>query len=868
MGIIQNLSVLALRQLLPTIVNAVGHQVLGGVAETTTNYLTARFTDHSQRFNDALLYANERAWNALEVALAGESILERCKVTLASADDKGFRQQVQLFLNTFPLPELTGKAEFRRKCLAELQGAKKKGITAQGQLTPKDLARQTADFIRFSGEQIHSAEQSLFKTIIADLEQANCSSLCWLLSQQVSRGTPLLVVAVRYFFRREVESDPQLAAGMTFTMLDQLNQTQMASLQAFNDLATKQAQQMSLVLDSLQGIQAGVASVSAVQVTHGKKLDELLMGVNEMLKRLGLLANQATPTGASIRTDQQFQQAKDLLCKWESVPEADRQRASASQMNAVGKLQLEAGEVASAQRTFSAAAQRTSDAGQKAEAHFNAYRAALEKRDWGVALQELTKAAQLDPKRFATFPMGRYQPLRILGAGGFGVAFLCQHKFMDAKVVVKTLTLDSSERDADKVFSEARLLKQLEDPQIIQMSDCGYVDQANKSRPYLVMDYFDGVTLEDHVETRGTLQLYDVWCLIQQIASGLQEAHEKGIFHRDIKPANILVRWDGEGWQSKIIDFGLALKQDVLQTSATVRSLNSRSTINYSITGTLEYAPPEQLGRNQFPVGPYSDLYSFGKTWLYALFKTTQPNFQNWKALRKPKFADWLCKLVAENPKDRFANFEVAMEELPRMHRPKGWPNQHAESDDPKETMTAVPAAKAEAAPPQFNPKLFVLRGQKPSVSYSLREGPNLVVRSVDIERYVDQLLEKMDTNKDGKISRQEATGRVAEIFNHLDLNKDGVLDKDELRKAVIRSFSQKNKPIDIDLKEQDAPERLTLSREHALIVVAEGKMFIEDAESANGTYLNRSKLPPGQKHALQDDDIVQMGQIKLQVRM
>ena len=95
----------------------------------------------------------------------------------------------------------------------------------------------------------------------------------------------------------------------------------------------------------------------------------------------------------------------------------------------------------------------------KAEAHFNAYRAALEQRDWASALRELIEAVKLDGRRFAPFPVGKYHPLRILGAGGFGVAFLCKHKYMDAQVVVKALMLEDLGRDADKVFAEAQVLQ-------------------------------------------------------------------------------------------------------------------------------------------------------------------------------------------------------------------------------------------------------------------------------------------------------------------------------------------------------------------------------------------------------------------------
>ena len=77
---------------------------------------------------------------------------------------------------------------------------------------------------------------------------------------------------------------------------------------------------------------------------------------------------------------------------------------------------------------------------------------------------------KLDGKRYAPFPVGKYHPIRILGAGGFGTAFLCRHKYMNAEVVVKTLHLDALGRETDKVFTEAQVLRQLDHPAIIRAS--------------------------------------------------------------------------------------------------------------------------------------------------------------------------------------------------------------------------------------------------------------------------------------------------------------------------------------------------------------------------------------------------------------
>ncbi len=97
-------------------------------------------------------------------------------------------------------------------------------------------------------------------------------------------------------------------------------------------------------------------------------------------------------------------------------------------------------------------------------------------------------------------------------------------------------------------------------------------------------------------------------------------AHAQGVLHRDLKPANLLVHKDGDHWQVKIIDFGLALRQQMIDTSKVRTGATHKSILDWSVAGTLDYAPPEQLGKLRgTPSGPYSDVFAFGKMCLYSL---------------------------------------------------------------------------------------------------------------------------------------------------------------------------------------------------------------------------------------------------------
>src|SRR5262249_22644611 len=137
----------------------------------------------------------------------------------------------------------------------------------------------------------------------------------------------------------------------------------------------------------------------------------------------------------------------------------------------------------------------------------------------------------------------------------------------------------------------------------------------------------------DFIQERGTITPGDLIEVARQLAQGMHAAHQRSVLHRDLKPANVLVRQDGPNWEVRIIDFGLALRRQTVETSLAVRPAG-HTVLGDSVAGMVRYAPPEQMGELKgVPPGPYSDVYSFGKVCCYALFRTTEPRDRHWQAV-------------------------------------------------------------------------------------------------------------------------------------------------------------------------------------------------------------------------------------------
>jgi len=611
MGIVQDLFVIALRHM----VQAAGCTA----ADKAMDFVIDRFTNHGAKLHKALNTANDRAWRTLESSLTGPSMWD---FVFKSAEDKAIEEELRVFLDSSTqLRNIAKDNNLSQKCLQELRAARQQGLLHGAQTNPSDLAQSTGGFAMLSEPQaVLDAEWNFVLRIAAELHKANHINLAGVLRLRPNQGSPVLVRAVKYFFRREIETDAALFQGLTISKLDDLSEQHKKGLDAMQRILDKQSEQFANVLDRIASVEGKIDEWMQQQAAWMTKAMDLI-------QKLNMQEREIRPADSmSIRGDQERQFVKLLIKEYRAWPE-EKRRGFPNVLVNVGKLEVATGEFEAAEQDFRDAATLLAiEKKAEAEAHFNAYQAALEQKKWTEALTSLKEAVARDRERFAPFPLNDYEPQRILGAGGFGVVFLCKHPHMHNPRVIKSLRLADLDRDVKELFSEATTLETLEHPSIIRMTNCGFADTA-RTRPYLEMEFFDGVNLESYVETNGPMSYADVLAIARPVAEALQTAHNSGIFHRDVKPANILVRRHDDKWRVKLIDFGLAIRPDSFAGKASTQGPTTQTIASKSIAGTMHYAAPEQMGEApSVPIGPHSDVFGFGRTCYFTLFGTPKPD--------------------------------------------------------------------------------------------------------------------------------------------------------------------------------------------------------------------------------------------------
>ena len=212
------------------------------------------------------------------------------------------------------------------------------------------------------------------------------------------------------------------------------------------------------------------------------------------------------------------------------------------------------------------------------------------------AATDAAEAARHEGERF-----GAYRLVERIAHGGMSIVYRAERVdgAYEQEVAVKLLPhYFESDRHVQRFRAERQMLARLNHPNIARLLDGGV---AENGRPYLVMEYVDGVPITTYC-AQAALPLRARVRLLRTVTAAVQHAHQQLIIHRDLKPANILVTADG---QVKLLDFGIA---KLLQTDA--EPAGGLQTRTGERLLTPAYAAPEQVAGD--PVSTATDVYQLG----------------------------------------------------------------------------------------------------------------------------------------------------------------------------------------------------------------------------------------------------------------
>lgn len=217
--------------------------------------------------------------------------------------------------------------------------------------------------------------------------------------------------------------------------------------------------------------------------------------------------------------------------------------------------------------------------------------------------------------------LGKYIVGKVIGKGGFGVTYLAYDASAGRKAAIKeffpygvalraagtsTVTVSSMDNanafklGAEKFYDEAKLVSRFNgNPNIVGVYEFFYENDT----VYFAMEYLQGHTLKEHINTNGTISAPQALFIAQNVANALMAAHSSSVLHRDISPDNIILCDNGD---VKLIDFGAA------------RQVVAEHSQSFSVILKPGFAPLEQY-QKKGKQGPWTDIYSLGATLYFAL---------------------------------------------------------------------------------------------------------------------------------------------------------------------------------------------------------------------------------------------------------
>ena len=196
----------------------------------------------------------------------------------------------------------------------------------------------------------------------------------------------------------------------------------------------------------------------------------------------------------------------------------------------------------------------------------------------------------------------KYKVLSFIGRGGMSGVYKVEDletgNYYALKLLHEHLWQDP---DAVKRFKlEGQAMSRLSHPNLISLIDFGI---SEEQQPFLILDLLEGKTLTDAIKRNNGLPLRMTLHVLEQLSSGLAEAHRQGVLHRDIKPDNIMFVSEGDGYHLKLVDFGVAkiIAEDVQSVHLTKTG---------EVFGSPLYMSPEQCMGEK--ISERTDIYLLG----------------------------------------------------------------------------------------------------------------------------------------------------------------------------------------------------------------------------------------------------------------
>jgi len=230
---------------------------------------------------------------------------------------------------------------------------------------------------------------------------------------------------------------------------------------------------------------------------------------------------------------------------------------------------------------------------------------------------------------------GRYELLRLVGAGGMGAVYEARNTWTGRRVAIKVLhpAFAQNEEVLARFFREAQAATRIAHPSIVEVLDLGQdgVDGVY----YIVQEFLEGRDLRAEMDEVGAMSPRRAVELMAPVMAALAAAHAKGVVHRDIKPENIFIAHGPDGAVTpKLIDFGISkmvdLEPDLL-----------RRTTPGTTLGTPYYMSPEQC-RGDAGLDGRSDVWGVGAV-LYEMLSGSL-------AFEAPNYNSLIVKIVTSAP--------------------------------------------------------------------------------------------------------------------------------------------------------------------------------------------------------------------------